>query len=58
MGKNKTIKLVQKVLRDENRRKLYSPAELTYMELQLLSMKLARQKKKQARKEQKGFGTV
>lgn len=58
MGKSKTEKLVQNVLRNEQKRNMYSSAELTYMELQLLSMKVARQKKKMLRKAQKGFGAV
>lgn len=58
MGKSKTEKLVQSVLQNEQKRNMYSSAELTYMELQLLSMKVARQKKKILRKAQKGFGVV
>jgi hypothetical protein len=58
MKKSKTEKLVRRVVRDEQKRSMYSTAELAYMELQLNMMKLARKKKQLARKEQKGFGTV
>lgn len=55
MGKSKTEKLVRRIVKDEQKRSMYSTAELTYMELQLNMMKLARQKKKLQRKEEKGF---
>ena len=55
MGKSKTEKLVTRILKDENKRRLYSSAELAYFDMQLLSMKVARQKKKLQRKAQKGF---
>jgi len=55
LGK-KTIKRVQRVLRDEDKRKLYTEAELLYMEKQLVLLKELRKIKVQQRKERKGFG--
>lgn len=56
MKKSKTEKLLRGVVKDDQKRSMYSTAELTYMELQLNLMRLARKKKQLARKEQKGFG--
>ena len=53
-----TIKLVKKVLKDPDKNKLYSAEELTYMRMQMKLMQLQREKKKLARKQQKGFGYV
>ena len=57
MGERKrTIKLVNKVLKSENKRKMYSDEELQYMELQVTRMKLQRAIKREQRKREKGFG--
>ena len=57
MGERKrTIKLVNKVLNNENKRKMYSDEELQYMELQVTRMKLQRAIKREQRKREKGFG--
>lgn len=56
MGSKKTIKLVDKVLKNQNKRELYTKEELAYMELQLTQMKLHRQRRKYERKLKKGFG--
>jgi hypothetical protein len=57
MGERKrTIKLVNKVLNSENKRKMYSDEELQYMELQVTRMKLQRAIKREQRKREKGFG--
>jgi hypothetical protein len=56
MGVKSTIKLVKKVLLDENKRKNYSDAELNYMTNQLLSMRIEIARKKAERKLTKGFG--
>ena len=54
--KKKTIKLVTKLLGDEKKRKLYSDAEIKYMERKLMLLKLERQRRLHQRKLQKGFG--
>lgn len=54
LGK-KTIKLVNKILTDDKRRAMYSDAEILFMERQLEIMKLERKRRKQLRKQQKGF---
>ena len=56
MGNKKTIKLIDKILKDDEKKKFYSPEELQYFNLQVLSMKLSRQKKKLKTKQEKGFG--
>ena len=57
MGERKrTIKLVNKVLNNENKRKMYSDEELQYMELKVTRMKLQRAIKREQRKREKGFG--
>jgi len=53
MGQKKTRKLLKKILTNENKRSLYSPAELMYMEKHLDIMILQKQRKKS-----KGFGPV
>ena len=55
--KKKTINLVKKVLNNENKRAMYSPEELQYMELQLQFLIEERKRRKQQRKLDKGFGT-
>ena len=54
LGK-KTIRMVKKVLKDPEKRALYSPQELAYMEIQLERMEATRKARKAARKQQKGF---
>ena len=54
LGK-KTIKRVQNVLKDKEKRKLYSEEELLYMEKQLVLLKELRKARVQERKEQRGF---
>ena len=57
MGNRKrTIKLVTKVLGNEKKRKLYTEAELAYMERQVQLIKLQRAIRKEQRKREKGFG--
>ena len=55
LGK-KTINLVKKVLKNKNKRKLYSEEELFYMETQLKRLIATRKRRKAIRKAQKGFG--
>ena len=57
LGK-KTIKRVQSVLKDEQKRKLYSEAEILYMERQLVLLKELRKVRVQERKEQRGFSAA
>ena len=57
MGTRKrTIKLVTKVLGNDKKRKLYTEAEVAYMERQVQMMKLQRAIRKEQRKREKGFG--
>ena len=55
LGK-KTINLVKKVLNNENKRKLYTKEELTYMEIQL--QRLIENRKRKKTDKRKGFGPV
>ena len=57
LGK-KTIKRVQNVLKDDDKRKLYTEAELLYMEKQLVLLKELRKVRVQERKESKGFSAT
>lgn len=57
LGK-KTIRRVQTVLNDEQKRKLYTEAELLYMEKQLVLLKELRKARVQERKEQRGFAAT
>ena len=52
----KTIKLVNKILKDDRKRDLYTPEELAYMERQTELMKLDREIRKLRKKQKKGFG--
>ncbi len=52
----KVIKLVKKILSDDKKRDLYTPEELAYMERQADLMQIERQRRKHARKVEKGFG--
>ena len=56
MTNKKTIKLVNKILGDDKKRSLYTPEELAYMERQAELLKIDRQRRKMARKLEKGFG--
>lgn len=53
--KKKTIKLVNKVLHDPQKRKLYSKEELAYMENQVVLLKKERARRIKQRKKEKGF---
>ena len=55
LGK-KTIKLVTKVLSDDKKRKLYTPEEIAFMERRLELLKEERQRRKEQRKREQGFG--
>ena len=55
-ARKKTIKLVTKVLGNEKKRKLYTEAELAYMERQVQLIKMERAIRKEQRKREKGFG--
>ncbi|AEC53027.1 hypothetical protein SCRM01_081c [Synechococcus phage S-CRM01] len=55
MKKSKTEKLVRRIVKDEQKRNMYSTAELAYMELQLKLMKIARKKKQLITRATKGF---
>lgn len=57
LGK-KTIRTVQNLLNDEQKRKLYSEEELLYMEKQLVLLKELRKIRVRERKEIKGFSTI
>ena len=54
--RKKTIKLVNKILHDKKKRKLYSEEELNYMERQVVLMEMERQRRKRFRRLEKGFG--
>jgi hypothetical protein len=56
MTNKKTIKLVRKILSDDKKRELYTPAEIAYMERQADLLMLDRERRKLARKKQQGFG--
>ena len=53
--KKKTIKLVNKLLHDPEKRKLYSEDELAYMQKQVILMEQERRARKLQRKKEKGF---
>ena len=54
--RKKTIKMVTKLLGNEKKRKLYTEAEIKYMERQVRLMKIQRAIRKRQRKLEKGFG--
>ena len=54
LGK-KTIKLVNKLLHDPEKRKLYTDAELAYMEKQVVNLKKERKRRVRQRQQEKGF---
>ena len=53
--KKKTIRMVNKVLHDPKKRKLYSDDELRYMEKQVVLLKKERARRVKERQRQKGF---
>ncbi len=53
--KKKTIRLVNKLLHDPAKRKLYSDQELAYMEKQVAILENERRARKLQRKQEKGF---
>ena len=55
LGK-KTIRAVNKLIHDPEKRKLYSEEELVYMEKQVILLEKARRARKLQRKKEKGFG--
>ena len=57
LGK-RTINLVKKILKSKNKRAMYSPEEIQYMELQLTRLIEERRRRKAERKAQKGFKPV
>jgi len=58
MGLKHTMKLVKKVLNDDDKNVLYTKEELMYMRRQLGEMKEQRKLKKLHKKQQQGFGYV
>ena len=54
--KKKTIRAVNKLLHDPQRRKLYTEEELVYMEKQVKLLEIERRLRKQQKKKEKGFG--
>ena len=57
LGK-KTINLVKKLLNNKNKRAMYSPEEIQYMEFQLQMLIEERKRRKAERKLRKGFAPV
>ena len=55
--KKKTINLVKKVLNNNNKRAMYTPGEILYMEMQLKNLIEERKRRVKQRKLEKGFGT-
>ena len=53
--KKKTIQRVNKILRDPEKRLLYSEAEILYMEKQIVLLKEERARRVKQRKEERGF---
>ena len=58
MSQKKDIKLVKKLLKNDNKRGQYTPEELQYMSLWLFEKKLKRRMSKAKKKQQKGFGNL
>ena len=58
MGIKHTMKLVKKVLKDDEKSALYTEEELMYMRRQLGAMKEERKLRKLQKKQQQGFGYV
>lgn len=55
--RKKTIKLVNKVLHDSKKRKLYSDEEIAYMERQVVLLEKERQRRVKQRQQEKGFSS-
>ena len=55
LGK-RTIKMVKKLLKDPEKRAMYSPQEIAYMEIQVERLAAERKRRVKERKENKGFG--
>ena len=55
LGK-RTIRMVKKLLNDPQKRAMYSPQELAYMEIQVERLTAERKRRVKERKENKGFG--
>ena len=53
--KKKTIKLVNKLLHDPDKRKLYSEEEIAYMERQIVLLEQERKRRVKQRQKEKGF---
>ncbi len=53
--KKKTIKLVNKLLHDPKKRKMYTDEELVYMERQVVRLKQERSARKLQRRQEKGI---
>ena len=53
--KKKTIKLVNKLLHDPEKRKLYTEEELLYMERQVVLLEKERARRIRQRQQEKGF---
>ena len=58
MGLKHTMKLVKRVLKDDDKNILYTEEELMYMRRQLGAMKEERKLRKLHKKAQQGFGYV
>ena len=58
MSLKHTMKLVKKVLKDDDKSALYTEEELMYMRRQLGAMKEERKARKLQKKQQQGFGYV
>ena len=56
--RKKTIQLVNKILHDKNKRKMYSDEEIVYMEKQVTFMEIERKRRRHQRKLEKGYGIV
>jgi hypothetical protein len=54
--RKKTIRTVNKLLHDQEKRKLYSEEELAYMEKQVVLLEKERRLRKLQKKREKGFG--
>ena len=54
--RKKTIQLVNKILHDKNKRKMYSDEEISYMQRQVTLMEVERKRRRLQRKIEKGFG--
>ena len=55
LGK-RTIRMVKKLLKDPEKRAMYSPQEIAYMEIQVERLAAERKRRVKERKENKGFG--